>query len=572
VKISDATVARVRDQADIAAIVGETVALHPAGKDLVGLCPFHAEKSPSFTVCPAKQMFYCFGCGKGGDVLDFLQAHLGLSFPDAVRHAAARCGVDVETADGTAAQPVPRVAPKPPAAPAWSPDRRRAPDATWIEHAAKLVDWAHAQLLGEAGTAVRAWLWARGIDAAAVERFKLGWNPGRGGKDLYRERKSWGLPDEMRPDGRAKKLWIPRGLVIPLVVDGDVWRVRIRREENTGPRYYVLPGSSMRQLVAAGGRPAAVVVESELDAVMLAAIAGDLVTAVGLGSASARPDADAHALLADAVRILVSLDYDGAGKDNWQWWRAHYRQAKRYPTSSGKDPGEAYQSGSDIRAWIIGGLPEAWTDGLSVFSCPAVEGRGDEPDYGKGVEADGEGPGENAQGDGVATAGEGVEPADGGGGAAALGASRADGHPAALPGVDGVHVAGVGPRRDGRHGGQGDGAVGQPAGGAEGRHQLRGPVGVQGGGENNGACEGGGDAGRQPAVAELIDILRRHPVAVRNTDDRLAIEPLRDGWSNPEVLARLSRLVFFDEDVAAWLDGVAAEEITGGNIGEAIHG
>jgi hypothetical protein len=61
-------------------------------------------------------------------------------------------------------------------------------------------------------------------------------------------------------------------------------------------------------------------------------------------------------------------------------------------------------------------------------------------------------------------------------------------------------------------------------------------------------------------------------VAVRNTDDRLAIEPLRDGWSNPEVLARLSRLVFFDEDVAAWLDGVAAEEITGGNIGEAIHG
>lgn len=55
-------------------------------------------------------------------------------------------------------------------------------------------------------------------------------------------------------------------------------------------------------------------------------------------------------------------------------------------------------------------------------------------------------------------------------------------------------------------------------------------------------------------------------MAVRNTDDRLAIEPLRDGWSNPEVLARLSRLVFFDEAVAAYLDACPAEVVTGRTV------
>ena len=460
--------------------------------------------------------YWCRGCGKAGDLIQFRMDFLGEDF----KTAAAACGKEL---DGRRQKPPVRPW-TPPAARAtatpWSPERHRAPDETWMAHAAKLVDWAHEQLLSDAGAPRRRWLAARGITMDGIERFRLGWNPGRGGKDLYRERKGWGLPEERKPDGRAKKLWIPRGLVIPLVVDGDVWRVRIRRDEDRGPRYYVLPGSGMRQMVIPGDRRAAVVVESELDAVMIACQAGDLVTAVGLGSANIKPDAAAHEALADAARILVAMDRDKAGRDAVRWWRAHYPAARRWPTTAGKDPGEAYQAGVDIRAWVLGGLPEAWTVGPAVSDW-SVERSGATPtESGKGVEND-----DGDTRDGRAAVAAAGQPAgcDGAGMDEAVPVGAAAGLGA---GVEEASVAALG----------GCGAAPEPA------------------------------PERRDGVAELIDILRRYPVRIINTDRRVAVEPLRDGWHNPAVMGRLSRLVFFDDDVAAWLDGMAAEEITGGNV------
>ncbi|MEW6045404.1 MAG: CHC2 zinc finger domain-containing protein, partial [Bacillota bacterium] len=90
---------RVRARADIVDVVSEFVALRPAGKSYKGLCPFHAEKTPSFTVSPDRQLFYCFGCGAGGNVFTFLMKLQGLSFVDAVRRVAERVGMgaDVES-------------------------------------------------------------------------------------------------------------------------------------------------------------------------------------------------------------------------------------------------------------------------------------------------------------------------------------------------------------------------------------------------------------------------------------------------------------------------------------------
>lgn len=88
------TVKEVLAANDIADIVGASVALKPSGAGrLKGLCPFHAEKTPSFTVSRPRQMYHCFGCGKGGDALDFLQAHEGLTFVDALRKLADRAGM-----------------------------------------------------------------------------------------------------------------------------------------------------------------------------------------------------------------------------------------------------------------------------------------------------------------------------------------------------------------------------------------------------------------------------------------------------------------------------------------------
>jgi len=85
----------IKQAADIVSVVGQFVQLKKAGKNFVGLCPFHGEKAPSFTVSQDKQMFHCFGCKKGGDVFAFWMAYHSLSFPEALRDLAERYNVQL---------------------------------------------------------------------------------------------------------------------------------------------------------------------------------------------------------------------------------------------------------------------------------------------------------------------------------------------------------------------------------------------------------------------------------------------------------------------------------------------
>ena len=80
---------------DVADVVGRHVQLKKAGANLLGLCPFHGEKTPSFTVSPSKQFYHCFGCGKSGDAINFLMEHNGMSFVDAVQELAQQHGMQV---------------------------------------------------------------------------------------------------------------------------------------------------------------------------------------------------------------------------------------------------------------------------------------------------------------------------------------------------------------------------------------------------------------------------------------------------------------------------------------------
>jgi DNA primase len=75
----------IRNAADIVQVIGEHVQLKRAGVNFTGLCPFHSEKTPSFTVFPQTQSFHCFGCGESGDVFAFLMKQQHLSFPEAMR-------------------------------------------------------------------------------------------------------------------------------------------------------------------------------------------------------------------------------------------------------------------------------------------------------------------------------------------------------------------------------------------------------------------------------------------------------------------------------------------------------
>ena len=95
--IPEDKITEIRNRADIIDIISESVLLKKAGRNFVGLCPFHSEKAPSFTVSPDKQMFYCFGCSEGGNAFRFLMKNEGLSFPEAVKRLARRYGIEIPT-------------------------------------------------------------------------------------------------------------------------------------------------------------------------------------------------------------------------------------------------------------------------------------------------------------------------------------------------------------------------------------------------------------------------------------------------------------------------------------------
>lgn len=291
--------------------------------------------------------YWCRQCNRGGDAIQFLRDFEGLSFQEA-------CQRLDRPLPASAGLRIPKTAVKEvfKATPAQSPDE------TWAHKARKFAIWAFDRLFEH--LEVIDWLGGRGIREESFYRFGLGWNPGDNGKDLYRAREAWGLSRVENEKGKGRPLWLPVGLVIPCLNVVKIERLRIRRPApKFGPRYYVVPGSSMRTMVAGRDKICFVIVESELDLVLVTQEAGDLVGVVALGSSGARPDQETAEVLRSAASVLVSLDFDQAGAKAWAWWKKTFPDCIRWPVPSGKDPGEAFKIGVDIRAWIRAGLPPA---------------------------------------------------------------------------------------------------------------------------------------------------------------------------------------------------------------------
>jgi DNA primase len=160
-QIPESTISEIRSTADIVDIVSEVVLLKRAGKNFQGLCPFHSEKTPSFTVSPDKQVFYCFGCGAGGNVFTFLMQHEGLSFPEAVRTLGRRYGIVVEDRQ-------------------LSPEERARMaerDGIFDVHQQAAAFFRRMLLESPEGRTARAYLEKRGMRSETIERFSLGYAP-----------------------------------------------------------------------------------------------------------------------------------------------------------------------------------------------------------------------------------------------------------------------------------------------------------------------------------------------------------------------------------------------------------
>jgi DNA primase len=161
---------RVKQQADIVRVVGEYVRLKKSGQNFSGLCPFHGEKTPSFAVHPVKQIFHCFGCGKGGDVFSFVMEMEKCPFPEAVRLVAEKCGIAI---------------PKPKAS---SPEERKENQqrVALVEIHLEAQSFFVKQLESTAeGKLARAYLEDRGLNGDAIARFGIGYSPS-GGDALLR--------------------------------------------------------------------------------------------------------------------------------------------------------------------------------------------------------------------------------------------------------------------------------------------------------------------------------------------------------------------------------------------------
>lgn len=158
---TDDYIEQVRNANDIVELIGEHVQLRRSGRNFLGLCPFHAEKTPSFSVSPEKQMYYCFGCHASGTVFNFVMETAKISFPEAVRTLAMRANI-----------PLPEAAPKSKEAQAKQKERQLL---------YRVNQWAaeyfHNQLRQPEAKEAREYLARRGISVALVEKMKLGYAP-----------------------------------------------------------------------------------------------------------------------------------------------------------------------------------------------------------------------------------------------------------------------------------------------------------------------------------------------------------------------------------------------------------
>ena len=176
---AESLIEEVRMKNDIVDVVSGYVKLQKKGSSYFGLCPFHNEKSPSFSVSPSKQMYYCFGCGAGGNVLTFIMEYENYSFPEALKYLADRVGVELPQQE-------------------MNEEMKRQQDlrSRILEMNKMAAKYYYYQLRSEQGSQAMNYLKGRKLSDETIHKFGLGYST-KYGNDLYKYLKSKGISDEL---------------------------------------------------------------------------------------------------------------------------------------------------------------------------------------------------------------------------------------------------------------------------------------------------------------------------------------------------------------------------------------
>jgi DNA primase len=357
VGILDEDVQRVREATDLVALAAEHIALKRVGRSVTGLCPFHTEKSPSFSISPEKNVWFCFGCQRSGDAITFIRELEQLDFVEAVERLAARSGITLRYDDAS-----------------YSKDRQR--KQRLQEAVGEAIAFYHQLLLeSEAGGTARRYLRSRGFEGDAARRFSLGYSPdGFDALSTHLQKRKFGR-DDIATAGlafvnKANKLQDAfRGRLMFPIWDtkGEPVGFGGRTLDGQGPKYKNTAETPLYQksrllyglhwakgeIVARGE---VVICEGYTD-VMAFALAGVPNAVATCGTALA----DDHFLTLKnlARKVVLAYDADGAGQAAaercFQWEQRYEVQFQVADLEAGRDPADVWQNDHEALVTAVKG-------------------------------------------------------------------------------------------------------------------------------------------------------------------------------------------------------------------------
>ena len=306
---SEEQIEEVRSRSDIVSVIGRYVRLKRAGSGYTGLCPFHNEKTPSFHVNPARQMYKCFGCGVGGNVLTFVMEYENLTFPEAMEMLAQENGIELPKQERTAQQ-----------------KQQESLRQTLLEINKKAARYYFALLKSPRGKPGYDYLTGRGLSDETILHFGLGY-AGQGGGELYQYMKKEGYSDsvlketglfKMDERGAYDKFW--NRVMFPIMdANNRVIGFGGRVMGDAKPKYLNSPETKIfdksRNLFGLnyakrGKRSHMILCEGYMDVIALHQ-AGFTNAVASLGTAFTEQQANLIRRYTDEV--LLTYDSDGAG-------------------------------------------------------------------------------------------------------------------------------------------------------------------------------------------------------------------------------------------------------------------
>jgi DNA primase len=303
------------------------------GGEFHSSCPSCGGKD-RFIIWDLNNRYFCRRCEKTGDLIQYFRDFHGLSFKEACIKA--NIGSVINYKSNL----------KKSYSNNFSKDRPVDPN--WQKKALDFVYNCHKKLLNS--REALSLLSNRGFTLDSIKRFYLGWNPNS-------------ICNYWQIEKKQRKIWLPKGIVIPSFFDRQIKKIKIRRSDwnknDNFPKYVEISGSASGPAVyGLNYNLPAVILESELDAMLTLQKADEICFVIALGGATKKPNIFIKSLLDKSKIILLSLDYDEAGIKASKWWKKHYKNLIIWLTPFEKSVGDAFKKELDIKRWISVGIQQ----------------------------------------------------------------------------------------------------------------------------------------------------------------------------------------------------------------------